>query len=82
MNDNDDNIVEFTGAFYGHIEPNRILESAKDEELAEAVVIGENVDGTIYIAFSSELVTEVIALLERAKYRLIRAMEDGDDMEE
>lgn len=76
-NDND-KIVQFTGAFYGHIEPSRVLDGAKEQELSEVIVIGEHHDGSVYIAFSTEFASEVIALLERAKYRLIRDMEDAD----
>lgn len=73
-----DNVIPFTGSFYGHIDPEKVLEGAKEAGLAEVIVVGEEEDGTLYIAFSSGVLEDSIALLERAKYRIVRAMEQED----
>lgn len=73
---NDNNVVDFTGPFFGHIDPERVLNGAKERGLAEVVIVGEDEDGELYIAFSSEHTAEVILLLERAKHRVICDIDD------
>jgi hypothetical protein len=73
-----DNVIPFTGPFYGHIDPERVLEGAKEARLLEVIVVGEEEDGSLYIAFSSGVLEDSIAMLERAKYKLIKAMDEED----
>ena len=73
-----DNVIPFTGSFYGHIDPERVLDGSKEAGLLDVIVVGEEEDGSLYIAFSSGVLEDSIAMLERAKYRIVTAMEQGE----
>jgi hypothetical protein len=68
-------IVNFNGISTLPIEPDKILESAVGQ-LDLAIVIGVDRDGNFYFASSEAGGAEVTWWLERAKYMLMRKVEE------
>lgn len=62
--------------------PDGVLEGAAEYGLTEVVIVGFDKDGDFYFASSQANSGDVIYLLERAKYNLLKTedyiMENGD----
>lgn len=54
-------VVEFTGAFHGRVEPDVVLEAAKGK-LEDVIVIGWDKDGTFYMASSTGELRDMLFL--------------------
>lgn len=65
------NVIKFTGATTNDIEPDVILESAKNEMLSECLVIGFQPDGQLYFAGSTGDVGQILTMIELAKKQLM-----------
>ena len=64
------NIVDFDGLTKMDIDPNKVLEGAKDN-LDCVVTIGWDKDDCLYIASSTSRIAGILLLLERAKFDLM-----------
>jgi hypothetical protein len=64
-------IIEFPGATFLDLEPERVLDGAKDR-LESVLVIGFDKDGQLYMAGSESDAGAMLLLLELAKARLMR----------
>jgi hypothetical protein len=73
-----DNIVFFDGVTRLDIPPERVLNSAKEANLENCVVIGWEKNGDFYFASSIASGPEVIWLLELAKKKLLEIK--GEDI--
>lgn len=66
-----DNVLEFTGDWYGEMSPGDLLEKAKSWGSARILVIGYTEDGEVTGGSSVPEVGEIILLLERFKLKLL-----------
>lgn len=64
----DDNVVDFTGKTMVPMEPSKVLDGAKRQELDYVLVIGSK-DGRIYEASSSSDMPTALWLVEQFKVR-------------
>jgi len=69
---NNDNVVDFTGINHADLEPDVVLEGAK-ERLSEVLVIGWTDDdiSSVYVGSSTSKIAELVLLLEVAKIALL-----------
>ena len=68
-----DNVIPlpgFEGVTFGHIEPDKVLESAKDT-LSDVVVVGWTSEGELYLAHSSGEPGDVSLLLQLGNMRVL-----------
>lgn len=70
MNDNDDNVVPFTGGTYGDIETDVVLDSAKGK-LQSLVMIGTTSDDELYFASSMGDAKEILWLIKLIEAELL-----------
>lgn len=66
----------FDGVTTLDIPVDRVLEAAIGQGLEKVLIIGEEEDGKLYVACSTGNVGEVLVLMERAKNRLLKLLED------
>lgn len=71
------NVIPFSGETRLDIDPDQILDQAKDK-LSSVVVVGETKNGEFYLASSKADEPGALYLLEMGKYKLMR-MCNGDD---
>lgn len=69
-------IINFSGVTSLDMPPDRILGAAIEAKLAEVVIVGIDVDGNEYFASSQADAGNVVWHLERAKWRLMRQVDD------
>lgn len=70
-----DNVVVLPVVTRLDIPASRILDAAAQSNLTEVVVIGQTADGNEYFASSHASGPETLWHLERAKHKLMRAVE-------
>lgn len=63
------------------LDPQRVLEKAKERGLTSVVIIGFKEDGEEYFASSEPSGPEVLWLLERAKKKLLTIPDNGGFLE-
>lgn len=68
-------VLEFTGVTKLDLDPERLLESAKDAGLAEVVICGVDQNGNEYFASSVADAGTVGWHLDRAKWNLMRQVD-------
>ena len=66
-----DNVIPFTGATKGRIEPEVILKAAGEVKFDDMIVVGWTEEGMLYFASSTGYMPDNLALLEVAKAELI-----------
>lgn len=71
-----DNVVEFTGLFYGDMDPVEVLEKAKAWPIESVVVLGEAKNGELMIGGSTAEMKDVLWLVQRAIWMLGREEEE------
>ena len=69
-------VLRFTGITSQDHQPEQILEMVMEQDLSEVVVIGTTSAGTFYFASSRSDAGDVLWLLERARHRLMQAVDD------
>ena len=65
------NIINFTEYTKNDIDPNKVLEGAKDA-LTEVLVLGNREDGSYYCAASTSDIGKLIHAVELFKFKLMR----------
>lgn len=70
-------IKKFTGATFCDLEPNDILEAAK-EKLEDCMIIGWTPEGDLYLASTTSRTGDMFLLLEMAKSGLLEKIQYGD----
>jgi len=68
-------IIEFSGITLLDIDPDKVLEGAKDE-LEQVILAGYDKDGELYLASSSRDIGSNLLLLERFKMFLLETEVD------
>lgn len=68
-------VLEFTGVTKLDLDPARLLESAKDADLAEVVICGVDQNGNEYFASSVADAGTAGWHLDRAKWNLMRQVD-------
>lgn len=66
-----DNVIPFTGATTGRIDPEVILDAASKLKFEDMMVLGWTEEGMLYIAASTGYMPDNIALLEVAKAEML-----------
>lgn len=66
----------FNGITTLDIPVDRVLEAAIGQGMRKVLIIGEEDEGKLYVACSTSEVGEVLLLMERAKRRLLKLLED------
>ena len=69
-------VVPFTGITSLDLDPERVIEEARKVGLKECVIIGFDADGEEYFAASVSDAGQVTWHLERAKWRLMRQVDN------
>lgn len=72
-------ILHFDGVTSLDISADRVLEAAKAAEMQAVIIIGYDADGGEYFASSISDGPEVLWALERAKMRLMRIVDGGEE---
>lgn len=71
-----DNIVDFDGITRLDLPASKVLERALSSDLESVVIIGHTKDGDEYFAASSADGGDVVWMIERAKLKLLRTVDD------
>ena len=66
------NVVDFPGITTIDLEPERIIEKAREAKLTDVVILGYDTDGNEWFASSITDGAEVVWLIERLKLELLR----------
>ena len=74
----ENNVVDLNCVTTLDIPPEKILEAAKENDLAEVIIIGTYADGEEFFAASFSDGPTAVWMLEKAKFDLLR-MDDEDD---
>ena len=64
-----DNVVDLATPFKGHLDPNKVLEGAK-EKLSDVLLLGWTKSGDFYLACSTGDLKEISFLLETARWEV------------
>lgn len=72
-------ILHFDGVTSLDISADRVLDVAKAAEMQSVIIIGYDADGEEYFASSISDGPEVLWALERAKMRLLRIIDGGEE---
>ena len=75
------NVVEFTGITKLDLDPDRILEAAKGK-MESVLIIGFTTEGAEYFASSKADAEYPIYMVERAKHRLMKMIDEMSGGEE
>ena len=67
----DDVVVDFTGLTDLDIDPEKVLNGAKEAGLQNLIIVGEDSEGLLYVASSLGDLPKVYFLLELAKKQLL-----------
>lgn len=67
-----DNVILFPGSTTNELPPDRILKAAIDEKVSLVVILGYTPEGKEYFASSTGDKQEIVWLLERLKYELLK----------
>lgn len=72
----EDNVVPLNNITKLKIPAKRVLKAAKKAGLTDVVIVGYDADGKEYFASSEPDAAEVSWLLDRAKFKLMRIVEE------
>lgn len=67
----EDNVIAFPGQTFNELQPEMVLEAAKETKLDCVLILGISPEGGTYSASSTGDVPEILFMLERFKHHLL-----------